>query len=509
MTTLFMPPEYSCSAQVVSQPASDFPLVLMSPPNAYQTNCVDLTIPDQYTSQFFSQEPAITSVQPTPSMQYLHSSASLPFFADTYGQSFAPTLMTKLNPGPQVMLSGTPFFQFATTTTTPAAGQFEQCQEPQQESMLCRVKRQKDENYRYSLGCISRRVRSWLERSKPYAQEAQTNLEDLLVSDSTFSEGGGENVLDLFEEDRKKRFMLSYFTTTSSAIAPQSDHQIVSCSAMSNPLLYSAQTLETSSSNSPRLPDELHSSNPTEPDYLFKFPKQIPAICDTAGEKVRYEELTDRSVLRNWRCRTDDGDLILKKGRKRFFKRVAVLPPDSWVPNKRPQIWEWAPSGPFALNLGEYVSISGTNGYPYEIVLIRHIPPAVRCFISLIPAPRELAAQMLNGERISPESNFVVHVPVDSVTHKWILNGVRPRDFTKEMAVEFINKDIEMEKAQKERKKTKKGNISRIDTLSTISSSTFMSSESLVTPTPEDELIKSSGSNEDDVFVNGANALVI
>jgi len=226
-----------------------------------------------------------------------------------------------------------------------------------------------------------------------------------------------------------------------------------------------------------------------------KFPKQIPPICPIIGTKVHFDELTDRSVLRNWRCRTDDADLILKKGRKRFFKRVAVLPPDSWQPNKRPQTWEWAPSGPFALHLGEFVSISGTNVYPYEIVLIRHIPPALRCFLSLVPVPKEMAVQMLNGEKIAPEFSFVVHIPVDSVTHKWILNGIRPRDYTMEMALEYVNKDIEMERLQKERKKARKDNVlSSSD--STLLDSGLLSLDSLVTASSEDDPVKSARSSD-------------
>jgi len=215
--------------------------------------------------------------------------------------------------------------------------------------------------------------------------------------------------------------------------------------AMSNPFLTPAQIFSDSfSASSPRcllgsvsLSEDLHGSScQADQEFIVKFPKQIPPICPTNGMTVQFDELTDRSVLRNWKCRTDEGDLIYKKGRKKFFRRVAVLPPDTWQPNKRPQAWEWAPSGPFALNLGEFVSISGTNGYPYEIVLIRHIPPAVRCFLTLVPVPQELARQMLNGENILPEnSTFIVHTPVDSVTHKWILNGYRPRDFTREMAL--------------------------------------------------------------------------
>jgi len=185
--------------------------------------------------------------------------------------------------------------------------------------------------------------------------------------------------------------------------------------------------------------------------------------------------------------------LIFKKGRKRFFKRVAVLPPDSWQPNKRPQTWKWAPSGPFALHLGELVSISGTNGYPYEIVLIRHIPPALRCFLSLVPAPRDLAREMLNGERIPPEFPFVVHIPVDSVTHKWILNGVRPRDYTMDMALEYVNKDIEMERMQKERRKARKGTA--LSGVEVAADPGLLTIDSIVTAS-EDDLVKSSGSNE-------------
>jgi len=234
--------------------------------------------------------------------------------------------------------------------------------------------------------------------------------------------------------------------------------------------------------------EDMHTAPaPTEQELVIKFPQTIPPVCQTTGLKVHFDELTDRSVLRNWRCRTDEADLLARRGRKRFFKRVAVLPPDNWQPNKRPQAWEWAPSGPFALHIGEYVSISGTNGYPYEIVLIRHIAPAVRCFMSLIPASREVAREMLNGEQIAPERSFIAHIPVDSVTHKWILNGVRPVDFTREMALIYINKDIEMDRSQKEERKARKGQ--ELTKSSSVLSTVALSS--VVTPTSDESCIPS------------------
>jgi len=153
-----------------------------------------------------------------------------------------------------------------------------------------------------------------------------------------------------------------------------------------------------------------------------------------------------------------------------------------------------APSGPFALNLGEYVSISGTNGYPYEIVLIRHIQPALRCFLSLIPAASEIALHLLNGESILPERAFIAHVPVDSVTHKWILNGVRPKDFTRELALFYINKDVESDRAQKEERKLRKGQaLESAKSSSALSSASIIpySSSSLLTTTSEESCVQS------------------
>jgi len=487
----------------------------VSPTPTYQTpNTIEIgASTDQFPSSFFNPDPV--PIQQTP-IHYFHgaattTTATLPFFTEAYPQTFGPS-MTKFTATPQVMLPTAQFFQFATTTAN--LGQFDQYQEAQQESLLCRIKRQKDESYRYSLGCISRRVRAWLEKSKPYALEAQANLEDQLVSDSNLIDGGDETVFDLFDETRKKRFLPQILPSSLSSL--HSDQQITCSGIMSNPFLYSTQLLPEALSASPRYllgnisaSDDLHCSCQTEQEYVSRFPRLIPPICPTNNVKVQLDELTDRSVLRNWRCCTDDGDLILKKGRKFFFKRVAVLPPDSWLPNKRPQPWEWAPSGPFALNVGEFVSISGTNGYPYEIVLIRHIPPALRCFLSLVPVPRELAAQMLNGERIAPQSNFIVHVPVDSVTHRWILNGVRPRDFTRELALDFINKDIELERAQKMKRKSKKDCLSSVTSPSTTVLSSFISVDSLITPSPEDDLIKSVVSNDSNSDNNKAIAIVI
>jgi len=506
MTAFFISQDYS--AQMVSQPNSEIPLVILSSNTAYPANTVDVGVNDQFSGQFYNPDP-VQHQQAGP-IHYLQGT-TLPFFPDSYPQTFGTPIMTKFSSTPQLVLPASQFFQF---TSTAAKGQFDQCQEPQQESLICRLKRQKDENYKYSFGCISRRVKSWLEKSQPYALEAQTYLEDQLVSDSNLLDGGDETVFDLFDENRKERF-LSQLATISTL---HSEQQAACCGIMSNPFLYSTQMVpEAVSAASPRcflgnisVSDDLHGSCQTEQEFISKFPKQIPPVCSISGVKVQFEELTDRSVLRNWRCCTDDGDLIYKKGRKRFFRRVAVLPPDSWLPNKRPQPWEWAPSGPFALNVGEFVSISGTNGYPYEIVLIRHIPPALRCFISLVPVSRELAAQMLNGERIAPQSSFIPHIPVDSVTHKWILNGVRPRDFTREVALDFINKDIELERAQKERRKAKKENVATITSPPSTVLSSFLSVDSLVTPSSEDDgLAKSVVSNDSLCIVNGPTALVI
>lgn len=446
---------------------------------------------DQYQPQFFSHDASTAVQQPAPLSFITASRPSLPFFQDGYSHGIGGPMMTMVgsqnictssgripsSPSyhttqavPQALYplqASAPYFssplQFATTPYDPT-------QDFQQESVLCRAKRQRDENYRYSLGCITRRVRCWLEKSRPYARAAQTCLEDELVRDTMTLDGADENFYELFDEPRRKRFCPAGYLPDGNHTLSSASHSESSatCSGapatttgvMSNPFLFLSDSYA-----SPRgmlggnisASDDMHGSCAAEQEFVVKFPKQIPPICPTAGMKVQFEELTNRSVLRNWRCRTDEADVIFRKGRRRFFRRVAVLPPDFWQPNKRPQTWEWAPSGPFALNLGEFVSISGTNGYPYEIVSIRHIPPAIRCFLSLVPVPRDLAIQMLNGEKIAPESNYIIHAPVDSVTHKWILNGIRPRDFTRDMALEYIDKDIEMERLQKERRKTRVG----------------------------------------------------
>jgi len=519
MTAYYLPQDYPPLS------SSDLQVVFMSPqpatyggpsPNPGDVNMsftnasgfVDSRQDDQYPSQFFSPDSS-TIQQP-----FLIATAPRPFYQSGYTQDINGSMMTMVGPqnvcppssrfqsSPQTMFSMQPnpqFFSHPVRFTS--NGAYDPAQEIPHESLFCRGKRQRDENYRYSLGCISRRVQNWLEKSKPFADAAQKNLEDQLVHDSLAFDKNDDSFYELFDESRRKRiYSLSVegsHVSASSAATPHVESPASCSGVMSNPLLFSQATFSDSFSvASPRgvsMSDDMHGSCSTEPDFIVKFPKQIPPICPVAGTKVHFDELTDRSVLRNWRCRTDDADLIFKKGRKRFFKRVAVLPPDSWQPNKRPQTWKWAPSGPFALHLGELVSISGTNGYPYEIVLIRHIPPALRCFLSLVPAPRDLAREMLNGERIPPEFPFVVHIPVDSVTHKWILNGVRPRDYTMDMALEYVNKDIEMERMQKERRKARKGTA--LSGVEVAADPGLLTIDSIVTAS-EDDLVKSSGSNE-------------
>jgi len=525
MATYFYPQDLS---------PSDFPVFLMSPQATGDVTSTPLGLPfintaagygdcgrqeEQFTTQFFAPDTAAAAaaaaaVQQTNPMSFMTASRThLNFFPDNYSQGMITmqnvcTPSSRISPSPAAVpqalfpiQTGTQFFssplQFQAQT-------YEQLPEIQQESVFCRAKRQRDENYRYSLGCISRRVRSWLEKSKPYASAAQTNLEDQLVQDTIVFDGYDENLYELFDEPRRKRFCSSFGAdgTHVSASATHSESTptgpnvpSTAPNLMSDPLLIPSHVYPETLMGSISVSEDLHGSSLAEQEFVVKFPKQIPAICPTNGIKVQFEELTDRSVLRNWRCRTDEADVIFRKGRKRFFKRVAVLPPDSWQPNKRPQTWEWAPSGPFALHLGEYVSISGTNGYPYEIVLIRHIPPALRCFLSLVPVPREMAKQMLNGETIEPESAFIVHTPVDSVTHKWILNGIRPRDYTRDMAMEYINKDIEMERIQKEKRKVRKNSALSLTESPALDSSLLRLDSVLVTSSEED-LAKSSGSND-------------
>jgi len=528
---------YFCAQDYSLQP-SDLPVFVMQNPGGYngatqnssEVNALGMTPfmgtagypdygrPDEpYQNRLFSQEPS--SVQQSPAqLSYFAPRTSVRFFGDSCAQG----MMTMHNASPSRLPNSQAvpqaFYPIQTTGTQFFSGQLpyprEQVQEIQQESVLCRAKRQRDENYRYSLGCISRRVRSWMDKSKPYAIEAQTTLEDQLVSDTYNFDGCSDNLYELFDEPRRKRFCSAFLSDSSHvpASTPHSDSSAAcvgtpaaASAAMSNPFFIVPDPYVGSITASEDLPP---STNP-EPEYIVKFPRQIPPICPTAGLKVQFDMLTDRSVLRNWRCRTDEGDIILRKGRKRFFKRVAVLPPDSWQPNKRPQPWEWAPSGPFALHLGEYVSIYGTNGYPYEIVLIRHIPPALRCFLSLVPVPRELAEQMLNGEKIEPENSLIVHAPVDSVTHKWILNGIRPRDFTREMALEYINKDIEMEKLQKERKKARKNPVVSNTSVSPVLDSNILRLDSIVTASSEEDLTKSPGFHDSPLAGAATATLVI
>jgi len=529
------------TAYYIPQELSDIQVVLMSPqPHGYggpTTNPADvnpssLAVPyvstpaafgdctraeEQFPNQFFPPESASLFMNP--------SRTPVSLLPENYSQGFGAPVMAMVAPqnlyGPSPRLApsypttqgvhqtvfqttGPSFFstqQFPTGLAEPSQGI------QQMESEFVRAKRQRDENYRYSLGCISRRVKLWLDCNKAYMAEAQTHLEDQLVRDSVNFDGGDDSVYELFDENRRRRFcppMLSagsQFSSSHPEIAGTSSAATSSTGAMSNPFLCPAQTFsDTFSASSPRcllgsvsVSDDLHGSFQADQEFIVKFPKQIPPVCPTTGMTVQFEELTDRSVLRNWRCRTDDADLIYKKGRKRFFRRVAVLPPDAWQPNKRPQAWEWAPSGPFALHLGEYVSISGTNGYPYEIVLIRHIPPAMRCFLTLVPVQPELAMRMLNGEKIAPQSRtLVVHTPVDSVTHKWILNGFRPRDFTREMALEYINRDIEMERVQKELRKAKKGSSLSVP----LTDSSLISLETVVATSSDEDLIRSSKSGD-------------
>jgi len=367
----------------------------------------------------------------------------------------------------------------------------QQVQEPQGESLFTRGKRQRDENYRYSISCIHRRVKYWLDKTKPYMEAAQIALEDSLCHDPDCCD---EIFLEMFEEPRRKR-LCAMVPADSSHVSVSHSESSISGNGLQTPTcipgVFSFHTNGFNYSSYPSLEtasEEFHNVACAEPEYIVNFPKVIPPVCSTAGIKVHFGQLTDRSVLRGWRCRTDEADCLVRRGRKRFYKRVAVLPPDTWQPNKRAQAWEWAPSGPFALSLGEYVSVSGTNGYPYMIVLIRHIHPAQRSFMSLAPAPRDIAIQMMNGEDIAPERQFISHLPVDSVTHKWILNGARPKDISREFARHYIDEDLEMDRNQKAKRKSRKGELISSAELSAEGCSSLHSvdASSLVSPAPEE-----------------------
>ena len=371
----------------------------------------------------------------------------------------------------------TPFSQVNSGTPAPKVDLPELRPEEQRESIFTHTKKQRDENYRYSLGSISRRVKSWLEHSARYASEAQATLEDSLVQDSRTLDGGDDSLYTVFDEPRRKRFCAQAVSEPCHISVSRSETSgsiRTNSGAAGGPVLSPAQlgALSPQSLRPVVLPgvstipcgpsgvyaDEVCASPcPTGQPNVPHTPVEIAAVCQTSNVPVNYTELTDRSVLRGWRCRTDESDMLIKRGRKRYFRRVAALPPALWQPNRRARPWEWAPSGPFALQLGEYVSVAGTNGYPYEIVLIRHIPPALQCFLTLIPAPRDIAAQMLNGDTIAPEHPALVHQSVEAVTHKWILNGVRPHvypDMT--VAFQFVNSDLEQDKLQKEQRKLRK-----------------------------------------------------
>ena len=454
---------------------------------------------EQYHPQYYTHDVAQTATPlPSQQLQFIQPSPpSYPLFPDGYHQGMGPSVFTMVGtqnlypsssryqmPPVQAALSPTllpgylpsplPFQSRATVYDST-----QQVQEPQGESLFTRGKRQRDENYRYSLSCIHRRVKLWLDKTKGYANAAQIALEDSLCHDSDCCD---ENFLEMFDAPRRKRLCAMVPADSAHISVSHSESSCLSgaFSFHQNGYGYPYPSLGSAS-------EEVHSvPAPVEPEYIISFPKDIPPVCPTAGAKVHYGQLTDRSVLRGWRCRTDEGDCLLRRGRKRFYKRVAVLPPDNWQPNKHPQTWEWAPSGPFALSLGEYVSVTGTNGYPYMIVLIRHIHPAQRSFMSLVPAPRDVALQMLNEEEIAPERQFIPHLPVDSVTHKWILNGVRPKDVSRETARFFIDRDLEMDRTQKVKRKTRKGDLLSSTELSSETCSTLHSVESLVSPAPDE-----------------------
>jgi len=539
MTTIFLSQDMQCGRPIVSPPA-DFSMFLMSPQSCGQTQNVGEAVIPSVAGPFLpggdlvecgrSEEPFHNPLYPSEiptaqqQIQFIPSQTRFSLFQEGYSQN----MMTVVNPqtlsshiptpsgypltpvpgtvSPSLLQPlGASTFQYPSLLPLHPANvcmPFDQPQDPQQppESSFACGKRQADEKYRYSIGTISKRVKQWLDKSKPFAAKAQENLEDSLARDASKSDCFDENFYELFDESRRKR-IYSLFPDSVHVSASHSESSL-SGSGMMTPtcmpssfLLHATMYPETCGVLSCSSEDLHMTASCTEQEPLTKYPKMIPALCQTAGLKVHYDELTDRSVLRNWRCRTDEGDLLARRGRKRFFKRVAVLPPDTWQPNKRPQPWEWAPSGPFALNIGEYVSISGTNGYPYEIVLIRHIQPALRCFLSLIPAPPEVAQQMLNGELITPERPFIAHLPIDSVTHKWILNGVRPKEYTLELALSYVNKDVEAERAQKQERMAKKNQVFAPAKLSVLSSVALLPLSSL-TPTSEDSCVQSTGCSD-------------
>lgn len=555
MTTFFLTHDMQCGRQLVP-PATDLSMFLMSPQataSCGQTqNVGDAVIPsvggaflpgsnglagaeDPFHSQLYPSD-ITAAAAPIPSsqqqIQFIQPHQTrYPFFQDGYPQSMvtmvnpqslctpsghtspfpmAPVPASALSPS-LVPIAGAPGFQYIPNpiqfqTAHHMCGPFDQSQEGQQhqESSFACAKRQRDENYRYSLGCISKRVRHWLDKSKPFAAAAQDALEDSLIRDALRSDSKfgtfDENFYELFDESRRKRFY-SLLPADSARVSVSQSESSVSATGLMTPTCIAGFNLHGAAlpevySAFPGSSEDLRMPVPVscidEQDPLTKYPDSISSICPTAGIKVQYDELTDRSVLRSWRCRTDDADLLAKRGRKRFFKRVAVIPPDNWQPNKRPQPWEWAPIGPFALHIGEYVSISGTNGYPYEIVLIRHIQPALRCFLSLVPAPREVALKALNGEVVCPERGFIAHLPFDSVTHKWILNGIKPKEYTRELALSYINKDIEAERAQKEERKARKNQVLSPAKLSVLSSVALLPYSALAS-TSDDSCIQSSG----------------
>jgi len=479
----------------------------MNVPNIFG-GLTDCRAEEPYHSQYFTHEVAQPATPlPSQQLQFIQPSPpSYPLFPDGFHQSMGPSVFTMVGtqnlypsssryPMPPVQAALSPTLlpgylpsplPFQSRPTVYDSTQ--QVQEPQGESMFTRGKRQRDENYRYSLSCIHRRVKLWLDKTKGFANAAQIALEDSLCHDSDCCD---ENFLEMFDAPRRKRLCAMVPTDCAHISVSQSESSISGIglptpSCPSSAFSYHQNGYGYTYPPLGSVSEEIHGAPaPVESEYIVSFPKVIPPVCPTEGMKVHYGQLTDRSVLRGWRCRTDEGDCLVRRGRKRFYKRVAVLPPDNWQPNKRAQVWEWAPSGPFALSLGEYVSVSGTNGYPYMIVLIRHIHPAQRSFMSLIPAPRELALQMLSKEEVAPERQFIPHLPVDSVTHKWILNGVRPKDITRDMARFFIDQDLEMDRTQKVKRKARKGELLSSTELSSETCST-LHSESLVSPAPEE-----------------------
>lgn len=327
-----------------------------------------------------------------------------------------------------------------------------------------RTKRQHDENYRYSLRTISQRVTSWLENSALFASMAQKTLEDALIKDSVELDGADETLCDMLDEPRRQRFREqlaeSLHLTRSHSDASCSVHTAgcgIGSAGSTGSISPSATAITGAVAAAPISVDDVcispHKIGKTT--IPARKPSSIFAVYKPK-EPVNTRRLTDRSVLRGWRCYLDDDDLIQRRGRRRYYKRVAVMPPALWQPNKQPLDWVWAPSGSFSLHLGEYVSLAGTNGYPYEIVLIRHIPPAQQCFLELVPAAPELARLMLNDEPLTPEYTRLVHQAVDTVTYKWILNGVRPnmRRDTTAFVTHNISKDLQADEQLKQRRRT-------------------------------------------------------